>query len=53
MISIDFHAHFIFFFVFCFRSSENQLRTPPPHISSSEELLARLTRRTLAQLRKI
>ena len=28
------------------------LRTPPPHISSSEEILPRLTRRTLAQLRK-
>ena len=27
------------------------LRTPPPHISSSEERLPRLTRRTLAQLR--
>ena len=27
------------------------LRTPPPHISSSEEILLRLTRRTLAQLR--
>ena len=27
------------------------LRTPPPHISSSEEILPRLTRRSLAQLR--
>ena len=27
------------------------LRTPPPHISSSEEILPRLTRRTLTQLR--
>ena len=27
------------------------LRTPPPHINSSEEILPRLTRRTLAQLR--
>ena len=27
------------------------LRTPPPHISSSEEILPRLTRRTLSQLR--
>ena len=27
------------------------LRTPPPHIISSEEILPRLTRRTLAQLR--
>ena len=27
------------------------LRTSPPHISSSEEILPRLTRRTLAQLR--
>ena len=27
------------------------LYTPPPHISSSEEILPRLTRRTLAQLR--
>ena len=29
------------------------LRTPPPHISSSEEILPRLTRRTLAQFRTI
>ena len=27
------------------------LRTPPPHICSSEEILPRLTRRTIAQLR--
>ena len=27
------------------------MRTPPPHISSSEEILPRLTRRTLGQLR--
>ena len=27
------------------------LRTPPPHTSSSEEILPRLTRRTLAQIR--
>ena len=27
------------------------LRTPPPHIISSEEILPRLTRRTIAQLR--
>ena len=29
------------------------LRTPPPHTSSSEERLPRLTRRTLAQLKQI
>ena len=28
------------------------LHTPPPHISSSEEIFIRITRRTLAQLRK-
>ena len=33
------------------RGNNNILRTPPPHISSSEERLLRLTRRTLAQLR--
>ena len=27
------------------------LRTPPPHIISSEEIIPRLTRRTLVQLR--
>ena len=27
------------------------MRTPPPHISSSEEIFPRLTRRTIAQLR--
>ena len=33
------------------RGNNKILRTPPPHISSSEEKLPRLTRRTLAQLR--
>ena len=33
------------------RGNNNILPTPPPHISSSEEILPRLTRRTLAQLR--
>ena len=33
------------------RCNNKILRTPPPHISSSEERLHRLTRRTLAQLR--
>ena len=33
------------------RGNNNILRTPPPHTSSSEEILPRLTRRTLAQLR--
>ena len=33
------------------RHNNKILRTPPPHISSSEEILPRLTRRTLAQLR--
>ena len=33
------------------RGNNKILRTPPPHISSSEERLPRLTRRTLAQLR--
>ena len=33
------------------RGNNKILRTPPPHISSSEEILPRLTRRTLAQLR--
>ena len=33
------------------RGNNKILRTPPPHISSSEERLRRLTRRTLAQLR--
>ena len=33
------------------RGKNKILRTPPPHISSSEEKLPRLTRRTLAQLR--
>ena len=33
------------------RGNNKILRTPPPHISSSEERLSRLTRRTLAQLR--
>ena len=28
-----------------------KLRTPPPHIGSAEEILPRLTRRTIAQLR--
>ena len=32
-------------------SNNKILRTPPPHISSSEEILPHLTRRTLAQLR--
>ena len=30
------------------RANNKILRTPPPHISSSEEILPRLTRRTLA-----
>ena len=33
------------------RGNNKILRTPPPHNSSSEEILPRLTRRTLAQLR--
>ena len=33
------------------RGNNKILRTPPPHISSSEERLPRLTRRTLDQLR--
>ena len=33
------------------RGNNKILRTPPPHISSSEERLPRLTRRTHAQLR--
>ena len=33
------------------RGNNKILCTPPPHISSSEEILLRLTRRTLAQLR--
>ena len=33
------------------RGNNKILRTPPPHISSSEERLPCLTRRTLAQLR--
>ena len=32
------------------RGNNKILRTPPPHISSSEETLSRHTRRTLAQL---
>ena len=33
------------------RGNNKILRTPPPHTSSSEEILPRLTRRTLSQLR--
>ena len=33
------------------RGNNKILRTPPPHIRSSEEILTRLTRRTIAQLR--
>ena len=33
------------------RGNNKIVRTPPPHISSSEEIHPRLTRRTLAQLR--
>ena len=33
------------------RGNNKILRTPPPHTSSSEEILPHLTRRTLAQLR--
>ena len=33
------------------RGNNKILRTPPPDISSSEEILSRLTRRTLSQLR--
>ena len=33
------------------RGNNKILRTPPPHINSSEEILPRITRRTLAQLR--
>ena len=33
------------------RGNNKILRSPPPHIRSSEEILPRLTRRTLAQLR--
>ena len=32
------------------RSNNKKLSTPSPHINSSEEILPRLTRRTLAQL---
>ena len=35
------------------RGNNKILRTPPPHISSSEEILPRLARRTLVQLRTI
>ena len=34
------------------RGNNKIQRTPPPHISSSEEILSRITCRTLAQLRK-
>ena len=34
------------------RGNNKILRTPPPHIGSSEERLPRLTCRTIAQLRK-
>ena len=33
------------------RDNNKILRTPPPHISSSEEIFSRLTRRTLVKLR--
>ena len=33
------------------RGNNKILHTPPPHTSSSDEILPRLTRRTLAQLR--
>ena len=33
------------------RGNNKILHTPPPHISSVEEILPRITRRTLAQLR--
>ena len=33
------------------RGNNNILRTPPPHISSSEEILPRLTRNTLSKFR--
>ena len=33
------------------RGNNKILRTPPPHIISSEEIIPRITRRTLAQLR--
>ena len=33
------------------RGNNKILRTPPPHISSSEEILPRLIRRTIAKLR--
>ena len=33
------------------RGNDKILRTPPPHTSSSEERLPRLTRRTLARIR--
>ena len=33
------------------RGNNNILRTPPPHISSTEQILPRLTRHTLAQVR--
>ena len=33
------------------RDNNKILRTPPPHINSSEEILPRITRRTIAQLR--
>ena len=35
------------------RGNSKIMRTPPPHISTSEEILPRLTRRTLAQLEQI
>ena len=43
-------------FLLCFiaswtRGNNKILGTPPPHISSSEEILPRLTRRTLTQFR--
>ena len=33
------------------RGNNKTLRAPPPHIFSSEEILPRITRRTIAQLR--
>ena len=35
------------------RGNNKILRTPPQHISSSEDILLRLTRRTLSQLKQI
>ena len=35
------------------RGNNTILHTPPPHISSSEEILPRLTRRTLAQFKAL